>query len=59
VEGKGVSCLFAPLPTGIDRVQAPLVWEAGYEGEGITVCIIDTGLYRDHEDLLGITNVIV
>lgn len=50
-------------PYGIERVQAPLVWAEGYEGEGVTVCIIDTGLYVDpdpgdgeaygHEDLDG------
>jgi subtilisin family serine protease len=41
------------MPYGIERVQAPLVWEAGYTGEGVTVCIIDTGLYYDHEDIDG------
>jgi subtilisin family serine protease len=39
------------MPYGIERVQAPLVWAEGYEGEGVTVCIIDTGLYVDHEDI--------
>ncbi len=39
------------MPYGIERVQAPLVWAEGYEGEGVTVCIIDTGLYWEHEDI--------
>ena len=39
------------MPFGIERVQAPQVWEAGYTGEGVTVCIIDTGLYWEHEDI--------
>jgi len=39
------------MPFGIERVQAPLVWDAGYEGEGVTVCVIDTGLYWEHEDI--------
>jgi subtilisin family serine protease len=39
------------MPYGIERVQAPQVWDAGYEGEGVTVCIIDTGLYWAHEDI--------
>ena len=39
------------MPYGIERVQAPQVWEAGYTGEGVTVCIIDTGLYYEHEDI--------
>ena len=38
-------------PYGIERVQAPQVWAEGFEGEGITVCIIDTGLYAAHEDI--------
>ncbi len=39
------------VPFGIDRVQAPQVWDEGFEGEGVTVCIIDTGLYPLHEDI--------
>jgi serine protease len=38
-------------PYGIDKVQAPLAWDAGATGEGITVCIIDTGLVPEHEDI--------
>ena len=41
------------MPYGIERVQAPQVWKKGYEGEGVTVCIIDTGLYDQHEDIDG------
>jgi subtilisin family serine protease len=39
------------MPFGVERVQAPQVWDAGFEGEGVTVCIIDTGLYVAHEDI--------
>jgi serine protease len=42
------------IPWGINAVQAPLVWAKGYLGEGVTVCIIDTGLYTAHEDLVGL-----
>ena len=42
------------VPWGIDAVQAPRVWAKGYEGEGVTVCVIDTGLYVEHEDLIGL-----
>ena len=38
------------MPFGIERVQAPLVWAEGYDGEGVTVCIIDSGLGVHHED---------
>ena len=45
------------VPWGIDAVQARDVWdpeegEALATGEGIKVCIIDTGYYSNHEDLL-------
>ena len=36
-------------PYGIDHVQAPMAWSEGVDGEGITVCIIDTGLAANHE----------
>lgn len=39
------------VPYGIDMVQAPLVWAEGVDGEGVTVCVIDTGLYWEHEDI--------
>ena len=42
------------VPYGIDMVQAPQVQQAGVIGEGVTVCIIDTGFGVDHQDLQGI-----
>jgi len=48
------------VPWGIDAVQARDVWdpdrnavidEGDPSGEGVKVCIIDTGYYADHEDL--------
>ncbi len=38
------------MPFGVERVQAPLVWGEEYDGEGVTVCIIDSGLGVHHED---------
>lgn len=47
-------------PYGIDMVQARDVWDADRDdvadagaptGAGITICIIDSGLYTGHEDL--------
>ncbi len=49
------------VPWGIDAVQAREVWDADYDavvddgapdGSGITVCIIDSGYYAGHEDLM-------
>ncbi len=48
------------IPYGIDSVQARDLWDYDRDGviddgaptgEGITVCIIDTGYYSGHEDL--------
>lgn len=47
------------IPYGVDAVQARLVWDANQDGSvdggaptgrGITVCIIDSGIQRNHED---------
>ena len=42
------------IPYGIEYVQAPQVWDEGYTGDGVKVCIIDTGYGAHHEDLQGI-----
>ncbi len=51
------------IPWGIHAVQALNVWDADGDGvvdagaptgAGITVCIIDSGLYTGHEDLAGL-----
>jgi serine protease len=43
-------------PYGIEMVQAPAVWGAGYVGAGIKVCVIDTGFYTAHEDFAGVVS---
>ena len=42
------------VPWGIARVQAPSVWDKGATGSGVLVCVIDSGLYVEHEDLKGV-----
>jgi subtilisin family serine protease len=37
---------------GIDRVKAPEAWRQGYTGQGITVAVLDTGIDRNHPDLV-------
>ncbi|GAB3725901.1 hypothetical protein GCM10028862_00550 [Luteimonas pelagia] len=41
-------------PYGIGMVQAPEVWAAGTDGDGITVCVIDSGIHAAHEDFQGV-----
>lgn len=36
---------------GINSVNAPEAWAAGYAGEGITVAVIDSGVQLSHPDL--------
>jgi serine protease len=43
------------VPYGIEYVQAPQAWAAGATGDGVTVCIIDTGYGAHHEDLQGLS----
>ncbi|HOU11661.1 MAG TPA: S8 family serine peptidase [Anaerolineae bacterium] len=51
------------IPYGIDMVQARDVWDANRDGvvdagaatgAGITVCVIDSGIYAAHEDFAGL-----
>lgn len=35
----------------LEYVRAPEVWALGYQGEGVVVAIIDTGVDRNHTDL--------
>jgi len=36
---------------GVDKINAPAVWALGYEGQGVTVGVIDTGVDYTHSDL--------
>ncbi|PKM83359.1 MAG: peptidase S8 [Firmicutes bacterium HGW-Firmicutes-14] len=48
----------ACLDTAVPAVNAPAAWEAGYTGKGITVAVIDTGIYP-HPDLTEPANRII
>ncbi|PIE53274.1 hypothetical protein CSA37_02170 [Candidatus Fermentibacteria bacterium] len=36
---------------GVDMINAPAVWALGYEGQGVLVSIVDTGVNYNHIDL--------
>ncbi|GHA82808.1 S8 family serine peptidase [Cognatilysobacter bugurensis] len=41
-------------PYGINNVQAPQAWSVGAEGQGVKVCVIDSGINAAHEDFAGV-----
>jgi subtilisin family serine protease len=36
---------------GVEKIDAPGAWAAGYKGQGVKVAIFDTGIDLDHPDL--------
>ena len=46
-------CLENPpaIPYHINLMNVPAVWEMGYEGEGVVVAVLDTGVDYHHPDL--------
>jgi subtilisin family serine protease len=33
----------------VERIEAPSVWNLGYDGENVTIAVLDTGIAWDHE----------
>jgi len=42
------------VPYGIDMVQSEQAWEYGATGQGVKVCVVDTGVY-EHPDLTNVS----
>lgn len=38
----------------MDLMEVPAVWKGGFEGKGVVVAVIDSGLRADHEEFQGI-----
>lgn len=52
LEGEAVAAATRDeIAWGVAKVRAPDVWAAGYRGEGVTVCVFDTGCNYNHLDL--------
>jgi len=40
--------------TQLDQINVPAVHDLGFNGEGVIVCMLDTGYYKDHESFAGL-----
>lgn len=53
--GKGSRSLdYGYSWTQLDQINVPSVHDTGFNGDGVIVCMLDTGFYKDHEAVAGL-----
>jgi subtilisin family serine protease len=41
------------LDQSVPQIRAPQAWDAGYDGTGVRIAVLDTGIDADHPDVAG------
>lgn len=51
IDRRAQSPKFRRISDSVELINAPYVWDLGYEGEGVVIAVLDTGVNYYHNDL--------